>query len=209
MLLITLVCVTFSQFTFSQEIDSVKILPSSPAINDSVYFAVYSDGFSGDCSFTIELDSINESNVYVSGTYDSNGKCGTSRGVEDSLNIGVFPQGHYNVYFSFIDIHGVFETDEFALDFTVHQPTALNDFVKKDGYTIFPNPCNSYVTVKNESAFADIRNIQLLNASGRTVVKKQVNNSETEIRIDMSSLQKGMYYLLVDDEQVGTKILKE
>jgi hypothetical protein len=82
-----LVSLISCQFAFCQKIDSMEIIPSSPTTFDSVLIATFSEPFSGDCSYELKLDSTSSNKIYISGKYDSNGKCLTD-GANDTINLG-------------------------------------------------------------------------------------------------------------------------
>lgn len=90
--------------TIEYDTTKFKVIPSHPTISDSVYFSVYSQPFGGDCSYKMELDSIKNNNVYISGKYESQAKC-MGEGINDTLNIGLFPVGSYFIIYSFIDTY--------------------------------------------------------------------------------------------------------
>lgn len=204
-----LVCLISCQFVFSQGISSMKITPSLPTINDSVYLIVSSEGFSGDCTFNIELDSTKQNKVYVSGKYDSNNKCDTSSGIKDSINLGVFSKENYIIYFLFIDIHGLIENDELTLDFTVSQNTSLNKSEQEKKYNVYPNPCSSFLTISNLSAISEQRMIRLFNATGQQLMVKRFDASDSKITINMGCFCSGLYYLTTDDKTLNVKVIKE
>ncbi len=118
------------QFALSQEIDSIKIIPTSPSTYDSVMFSTFSQPFSGDCSYEIKLDSTSSNKIYISGKYDSNKKCLTD-GANDTINLGKLPVGAYTIHFFFIDTYGLIDTNKLILDFNVSQYTGLNRLEQK------------------------------------------------------------------------------
>ena len=119
----------FYQFAMGQ-IDSIKVFPSSPSTYDSVFFVVFSKPFGGDCTFTLNQDSIIGHNIYISGKFDSNNKCLTD-GANDTINIGKFQAGAYTTYFSFIDTCGFIDTYNIILDFNVSQFTGFYNIDRK------------------------------------------------------------------------------
>lgn len=198
----------FYQITFSQDIDSIKILQSLPSIHDSILFATYSKPFSGDCTYELKIDSIKSNKVYISGKYDGNNKCLTD-GAKDTINLGLFPLGTYTIYYSFIDTHGVLQTKFVTINFTVGKPTGLNNaHLKKNN--IYPNPCNMYLTINLSSDMSGKTFIKLFNSIGQLEFENYYQNTSSELTIDMSSYKKGIYFLRVDDIKTSDiKIIKE
>jgi hypothetical protein len=196
------------QFAFSQEIDSMKILPSSPSTYDSVMFATFSEPFSGDCSYVLKIDSTGSNKIYISGKYDSNGKCLTD-GANDTINLGKLPVGVYTIYLSFIDTYGFIVTDVLTMEFNVSQYTGLNNLEQKKKNNAYPNPCNSYLTISNPSAISELKFIQLFNSTGQQLIEKHIYNFDSEITIDMSSYDIGLYFLISNDKILNIKVIKE
>jgi len=124
------ICLFFFQITFGiEKIDSIKIIPSLPSNSDSVYFKSYTQPFSGDCSYDLNIDSINDDKIYISGKFDSNENCLTGY-ADDSIFIGIFFPGNYTVVYSLIDTSKLVQTSVYTIDFTVSKPTRKMDSIK-------------------------------------------------------------------------------
>jgi hypothetical protein len=203
-----LVSLISCQFAFCQKIDSMEIIPSSPTTFDSVLFATFSEPFSGDCSYELKLDGTSSNKIYISGKYDSNGKCLTD-GANDTINLGKLPVGAYTIYLSFIDTYGLIETDESTLEFNVSQFTGLNKLEQKKKINVYPNPCNLFLTISNLSAISEPRLIQMYKSTGQQVLVKHINSFDSEIIIDMSSYKRGLYYLTTNDKTMNVRVIKE
>jgi hypothetical protein len=197
----------FYQFALSQEIDSIKIIQSSPSIHDSVLFATFSEPFSGDCNYLLKLDSIASNKIYISGKYDSNIKCLTN-GANDTINFGLLPEGNYTIYFSFIDTYGFIETNETTLNFIVSQSTGLNNSYQKK-ISVSPNPCNSYLTISNLPDMSEKKMIRIFSSTGQKLLEKNIYSFDSEITIDMNNYEMGIYFLTIGNEITNLKIIKE
>lgn len=196
----------FYQITFSQEIDSLKIIPSFPSIQDSIFLSTYSKPFSGDCSYDLKLDSARNNNIYISGKYDSNGKCLTN-GANDTINLGLFSMGTYTIEYSFIDTHGVLQTTVLTRNFTVTESTDLNNFYIKKKNNVYPNPCNSYLNISLSSDMSEKSSVQLFNSTGQLEYENYISSGLT---IDMSNYKKGIYLLRIDNNEMSSmKIIKK
>jgi len=199
----------FYQITFSQDIDSIKILPSLPSIHDSILFATYSKPFSGDCSYELKLDSIKNNKVYISGKYDSNGKCLTT-GANDTINLGLLSIGTYTIDYSFIDTHGFIQTKVFSINFTVAESTGLNNAHFKKKINIFPNPCKTYLNINLSSDLSKKIFVQLFNSIGQLEFENYIQIYSSGLTIDVSNYKKGIYLLRINNNEASDiKIIKE
>lgn len=61
---------------------------------------------------------------------------------------------------------------------------------------IFPNPASSTITVLDKHNFID-KNITILNLQGKVVLRHKKTSSENNIKVNVSSLSKGLYVLQV------------
>ena len=80
------------------------------------------------------------------------------------------------------------------------------EFYKQDDWTIYPNPAEDYIEIKGDiSSLASNGYIKVYNLLGEIVIKINPSTSvrSNRIRIDISSLTQGMYYI-----NTGRKILK-
>lgn len=83
------------------------------------------------------------------------------------------------------------------------------DILKSIGISIYPNPCLNVLILKKDKECI-IRDFSLNNSLGQVVYK--TNFSSNEIKLDMKSYQKGLYYISFRDEKnflYTSKILKE
>ena len=92
----------------------------------------------------------------------------------------------------------------FLDDLAVTQiPLATEDFVASK-FSVFPNPANSSITVRN-SAGISLNQVSLVDLNGRVIKQAQYNNI-SETKIDVSDLATGMYMLnIASDKGLVTK----
>ena len=191
------------------EMDSIEILPSLPNIDDYVYFRTYSQPFSGDCSYGLNIDSLNDKMIYISGKFDSNEECVTE-GANDSINLGLFSAGTYTVVFSLIDSNDYFQKSESTIDFTVSETTSLNSIDYKNKIYVYPNPCNKYLNISLLSNISENTYIQIFNSLGQLEYESHHLISDSELIIDMSNYKNGIYFLRIDNDEIfNIKIIKE
>jgi hypothetical protein len=81
-----------------------------------------------------------------------------------------------------------FDIDELGI-------TVSNDKypIEKNTYSIYPNPSSGYITLKG---FYRNKNITILDQNGIEIIK--FFNEESGFKVDISLLNKGIYYLLID-----------
>lgn len=85
--------------------------------------------------------------------------------------------------------------------------TKLNEVDDSESINIYPNPSNSFFTIKSNER---IREIQMIDVNGRVVLNKRVDSNSVEI--DISSFEKGVYTIqsfLTNGKVVGRKYLIE
>ena len=97
----------FTSIAQTNVIGSIKVIPENISISDPVLFVIFAPPFSGGCTHQFSVDSIIDRKIYISGKYDSNNKCGDlwDKEVNDTINIGFFPVGVYEIIYTFIDIN--------------------------------------------------------------------------------------------------------
>lgn len=75
--------------------------------------------------------------------------------------------------------------------------TTLNESFKEETFIIFPNPVTNGTLFLNTTHNEPINQVEIINVLGQTVLTfsaQQLNHSDTK-KIDVSTLQKGIYYL--------------
>ena len=188
------ICLTLHLLSFSQKIDSIKIVPSFPSIQDSILFVTYSKPFSGDCNYRLHLDSIKSNIVYISGKYDSNGKCLTN-GANDTINLGLFIKGSYKINYSFIDIYGLNQTTVLTSIFTITESTYFDEHIcKKNRIYLVSN--SGTIRVSSELIGSTL---QIFLANG--VVQYQTKIEKENISLDSVLQVAGIYFYTVTTPQ--------
>ena len=81
---------------------------------------------------------------------------------------------------------------------------AVNDLAKSDAdVEIFPNPSTDYIYIKSKKDNTSKYTVSLSDATGKLIFLKVINSN----KIDIKSLEKGLYYLTVKSEN-GLKSFK-
>lgn len=201
-----------SQIAFGYVItlDSIRVTPSTATVHDSIFISTYSLPFSGDCTYELQTDSIINNTIFISGKYDSNCKCITN-GANDTLYLGKFPAGTYTIDYSLIDTHGYIQTSKLSINFTISQITGLGrSYDEEKKIKIYPNPCDTYVKVSLSSDLSNTRHVQLYNSIGQLEFEKSFQNTNSELTIDMSKYQNGLYFLRIYSNGISTiKLIKK
>lgn len=201
-----------SQIAFGYVItlDSIRVTPSTATVHDSIFINTYSLPFSGDCTYELQTDSIINNTIFISGKYDSNCKCITN-GANDTLYLGKFPAGTYTIDYSLIDTHGYIQTSKLSINFTISQITGLGrSYDEEKKIKVYPNPCDTYVKVSLSSDLSNTRHVQLYNSIGQLEFEKSFQNTNSELTIDMSKYQNGLYFLRIYSNGISTiKLIKK
>lgn len=77
----------------------------------------------------------------------------------------------------------------------------------EDKISIYPNPAEDYLTIASKSMA--ISNIELVNMSGQTVLRKEIRSKGDSSQLDLSSIKTGLYILKVarDEGVVFRKVV--
>ena len=198
------------EFVVLGMIDSIKIIPQNPTTSGTVSFAAFSSPFIGDCSYQLNVDSIIDTTIYISGKIESDVNC-YGEGANDTINLGLIPAGTYNLIYKFIDIYSPprIQTETYTLEFVVTISTNVQEIKKQETATLYPNPCTSYINISFSSKSNENKHIQLFDALGKMIYEKESN--QNPLQIDMSVYNQGIYYVkLPDNDAINVyKIIKE
>jgi hypothetical protein len=95
--------------------------------------------------------------------------------------------------------------DACAIDFRT--PTGIaNQRSVQDAISVYPNPVNDFIGISLNST-ATLKEIKILDLTGRTIDTKSVNKGENNIRISVSDFPSGVYLISITTDQ-GTKVRK-
>lgn len=115
----------------------------------------------------------------------------------DLSSIGIFDSIQFSMESS--DTSGSFINTPtyFCMDDFIYIHTSINEFESNPIVTVFPNPCNDVLTIRNESKKQVY--ITINNLNGGIIKMIQLDSSETQISIDMD-MPAGTYLLTVHDD---------
>ncbi len=85
-----------------------------------------------------------------------------------------------------------------------------NTDIHSDDYVLWPNPVNDYLYIQQKSN-NKITDIRVFDIYGRTVLRPQHQNQDSEILVDLSNYQAGIYFIRIETASgfFGHKIIKK
>ena len=86
-------------------------------------------------------------------------------------------------------------------------PVGINENYNSVGFSVYPNPCNDKLTISSTESLN--YTFEITDVTSKVILSQQRINSNT---IDVSSLEKGIYFLKVLDGNIllaTKKIIKE
>ncbi|MEX0996982.1 MAG: choice-of-anchor B family protein [Flavobacteriaceae bacterium] len=90
--------------------------------------------------------------------------------------------------------------------FLVKDPNFLStESLEQETLSLFPNPANHYVTIQSQNT--PIEKIQVINTLGQQVLSIE-NNNTTKRTIDISTLNPGMYFVIINATTTKKLIIK-
>jgi len=131
-----------------------------------------------------------------------NSKFYTNVGNRTSFGVGVvfsFAGDSLTSYSTGINV------DACAIDF--RNPTGIaNTGSVKDAISVYPNPATDFIGI-NLSSNATLKEIKILDLTGRTIETRPVQKGENNVRISVSDYPSGVYLISFTTDQ-GTKVRK-
>ncbi|NVO11051.1 MAG: right-handed parallel beta-helix repeat-containing protein [Bacteroidales bacterium] len=91
--------------------------------------------------------------------------------------------------------------DEFSTSIDVNNEETVSD------YKIFPNPANDFLTVQNKKISNSKIEIQIFSIDGKLIKSESYVLNES-ITLDISSLQKGIFYIVINNGKDQKRITK-
>lgn len=202
------VCVSAS---FSQTIDSLRIIPSPATSGDSVKVVAILSFPGGPCNYygsyppTLSNGTITFSTLYC---YESNsGGCTTI----DTLTLGKYAPGDYSLSFEVLSYAtaspcgspGLVLRAIGSLDFTVTQGTTGIKDAPAATVKVYPNPVFDFVIFSLTNDKPAQTEIRVLNSSGAAVkdFTLETNPGEQLHGVDLSHLSEGIYFYTIKTKE--------
>ncbi|MBQ2511575.1 MAG: fibronectin type III domain-containing protein, partial [Bacteroidales bacterium] len=121
----------------------------------------------------------------------------------DSLTFNVTTAGNYNVVFYWHNDGSVGENPPAAIDnvsiAAATDPVSIDEVEESADIVLFPNPATSNVTLRGVEAGSQV---SVVDMNGRMVRDFQATSND--VRIDVSTLAKGAYFVRVVNEKVNS-----
>lgn len=83
--------------------------------------------------------------------------------------------------------------------------------VTKPAFTAYPNPTNGFITIELEADSDNTQKLLVTDALGKSVLQKDIAPRTRSTNVDITSYQKGLYYVVVQDgdQRVVKKVVKQ
>lgn len=104
-------------------------------------------------------------------------------------------------YYASQTINGIESKERLAVTAKVNGSLSTEDFVLPN-FRYYPNPVQHVLNISNSSTIEDI---EIISVSGKSILSKKINNTQSEI--DLSNIASGFYFLKVKSEG-KTKTIK-
>jgi len=104
-------------------------------------------------------------------------------------------------YYASQTVDGIESKERLAVTAKVNGSLSTEDFVLPN-FKYYPNPVQHVLNISNSS---NIDEVELISVSGKSILSKKINNTQSEI--DLSNVSSGFYFLKVKSEG-KTKTIK-
>jgi len=71
----------------------------------------------------------------------------------------------------------------------------LDENLTNSPFNIYPNPSKGIITIENLSGFQNLTGLEITDITGKTVFQSNIINHESKMEIDLSWLEKGIYFI--------------
>jgi len=100
--------------------------------------------------------------------------------------------GHSSYYFVYYKKDSI----EWGIPYICTTLLESDNIAFKTGISIYPNPTNDILNIVNNNT---IQSITVFNTLGEKELYKKIENASKSLKIDISFLQKGIYFIKIDD----------
>jgi len=110
---------------------------------------------------------------------------------------------------SFADLDGDNDLDAIATPFdpfegvqyfeNLYNVVGLTDISSQFDISLSPNPAQDFVTINIEGHEGELKNLQVFNLVGRSLLSREISNSQ--FNLDISSLEQGQYFVVFRNEE--------
>jgi hypothetical protein len=85
-------------------------------------------------------------------------------------------------------------------DFVEIYPVSINEIGSQNTVEVYPNPTSEELTINNKNNLI-IDKITMVDIQGRIVLQKEIDNSNSKIKLNLSKQTKGIYTLQIQSEK--------
>jgi len=87
--------------------------------------------------------------------------------------------------------------------------TSINEVIDNYNVSIYPNPANDYLMIN--TTINENLNIEIYTIKGQSVMSADCTNNASEMRVDISQLPAGMYFISIANDQnnITKKFVKQ
>lgn len=174
-------------------IDSLRIIPNSPAAGDQIRLICYTTFSTGDCELTNHTTHLIDTTVIVSLNYT----VGDYAAICHSTDTLVVGNLYSNNYMLTANLSKNLETviyDTDTVRFTIEALGLVDSSNDENDLAIYPNPIVNEVYIERNSSMRNIIKVELFSILGqKLLVKEGINSTKTKIRIE--HLINGIYFL--------------
>ena len=186
--------------------------------NDSIHFSVnYNWTPIGTYDhFSISHDATNDSLFYIYNLTD-NGLNTINNAIvsapNDTTFLDVFLNDTFQCFFyaTISQVHiGACKNDTITKSYNwVCEGISENNFVNT--FSLYPNPASDKIIIEKKNSSTDNYDIDIIDLSGRKVLHSKFEIANTTQLIQLHTLGKGMYYIVIKDgkHQYASKFIKE
>ena len=202
----------------AQTINSITIVPSTPTTADNILILAECMFTSGSCDQHTQGFNVAGNNISAWALHCV-GMLTVICTDTDTFSIGMLSAGTYIVTYQ-VDqgfggppcTPGIVPGPTMTTTFTVSTTTDINKITAGNTVSIYPNPAGDFMEISYPET--GIRNIEIFNIYGqrvKTFSLPQNFQNRKLISIDISGIEKGIYFIRIESEKSGhmMKIIKE
>lgn len=136
---------------------------------------------------------------------------------ETTVGEGGVMTGHYHplnnkgtslIRYTFYNANDINDTTSFMISFNGGSGTGVNNFDENAVLHAFPNPATSSLFIQYDLENISGTYLKIYNSIGEIVIQKEVNSISGIIKLDVSSLTKGIYIYRLESSNQQTKAHK-
>lgn len=175
-------------------IDSLRIIPTNPTTNDTVQLISYTTFAYSGCSLGSSSVSIIGTNITVHTSYNTGIGPAFCNSI-DTLVIGKLYAGTYELTCHLADTAPPTTYDIDTIIFTIQQASGFQfiDNLSQE-IKVYPNPAITEFTIELKTFLAD-NDIDIISVLGQKI--KTVKENRDIIKIDISDLTDGIYFIVI------------